>query len=623
MSYPENLRPFREHFSFLVFLSFIIIAHASRCLSANNSAGNQTPTYRMKEVVVTATKYETAKQDIAANIEVVTHEDIENWPVSTVAEVLQYIPGVYMEFNGGLGSFATIRIQGSETRHVAVCIDGVPLNQLANPLTDLSFIPIDSIERIEVYKGAASSAWGSALGGVVNIITRDPDPGKPISGNARISYGEFDTLKSRGSLRGTKDRFGYLLSFTHDQTDGFTENTSYQQNALYAKVHYDIGDASRLSFVFSDDDGLGADPSRNKNTYWSDSQSKRTYQRLLFETEIFEHWSFSAEARHHRYSLLIEEVYQDRRDIFNDYADETWGGGARLNYSKKGGHNFNIGFDGNLGSYDWQNYDRTYHANNWALWTNDTLTLGTFTINAGIRYDNDDTFGGTVSPSAGLVYHLWQDKALLRLQVSRGFSAPPAAWVDAPPPYGNRNLKPEVAMNYQLGFEIEPDKKIKFALNLFRADVDNLIQFDLNAYKFLNIDKVVRQGVEGSITINLPFDFSVSLNGTYVDVRNGLTGEVVRDIPPTLFTLRVSHQYHLFTHTLIGTYVDNNSSYAETMDKVFVFNYHFNLQLPFGKPHYQVSLFGSVYNVTDVSYVYRYVWPKPRRWAEGGVIIKF
>lgn len=625
MSIRHNLPSFFRCVNLTLFCLAVILAYAPVCISASKSADIQVPTYRMKEVVVTATQYETAKQDIAANITVISRDEIEKLPVSTVAEVLQYLPGVYLEFNGGLGSNATgIRIQGSERRHVAIYIDGVPLNQLANPQTDLSFIPIGNVERIEVYKGAASSAWGSALGGVVNIITKEPKPGKLISGDARISYGAFNTVKSRASLYGTKNRFGYLLSVTHDQTDGFSDHTDYQQNAVYAKVHYDIGDSGRLGFVFSDDEGQGADPLRERISFWGDSASKRTYQRLLFETGLFSNWTFSVDVHHHRFQSLIEDVYPDHREIWSDYVDETWGGGARLNYNNGGRHYFNIGIDGNTSSYEYHNLVLDSHANvdanNWAVFINDTLRIGDFSFNAGLRYDGDSTFGGALSPSLGIVYHTWGNKARIRLQVARGFSAPPASWV-YDPTYGNLDLKPETALNYQLGAEIEPVKWLKFELNLFRADVDNLIRYD--TMRLENIDKVVRQGVEGTISAVLPLGFSVSFSGSYVDVRNGHTDLVIQDIPRTLYTLQVTHGYKWLSHSLTGTYIDHNSLYAETVDKVFVFNYHFKLKLPVGKPHYQISLFGSVYNATDSNYIYRKVWPKPRRWAEAGVRITF
>jgi len=254
--------------------------------------------YRLGEIVVTATRQEVPKQDVAANITVIDRAAIERMPAATVGEVLQYIPGVSVQFAGGPGAMATARIQGSETRHVAVYVDGVPHNMLANPLTDLTTLPVDSIERIEVYKGAASSAWGSSLGGVINIITREPDAEKPVGAFVRTSYGKADTFKNRGHITGTKDRFGYFLSLTHDESNGFVDNSAYDQTAVYGKLHYDINDASRVSFMGSYDDANNEDPLIIYPDFWDDINQTRSYQRLLFETSLTDHLGVSVEGRH-------------------------------------------------------------------------------------------------------------------------------------------------------------------------------------------------------------------------------------------------------------------------------------------------------------------------------------
>ena len=73
---------------------------------ASDMAAGSRAVAQLEEVVVTATRVQTPKQDVAANITVITAEDMEKMPASSAAEVLQYIPGVYVEFNGGLGSDA-------------------------------------------------------------------------------------------------------------------------------------------------------------------------------------------------------------------------------------------------------------------------------------------------------------------------------------------------------------------------------------------------------------------------------------------------------------------------------------------------------------------------------------
>ncbi|MCK4389905.1 MAG: TonB-dependent receptor [Desulfobacterales bacterium] len=583
--------------------------------------------YELEEIVVTATRLEAPKQEVAANITVITRDDIEKMPASNAAEVLQYVPGVYVEFNGGLGSQATATIQGSDVRHVAVYQDGVPLNQLANPMADLSYLPIDTIERIEIYKGAASSAWGSSLGGVINIITKEPDPKKPFAADVRTSYGEFKTLKSRGTLSGTVGRLGYLLSLTHVESDGFIDHTEYEQDAVYGKINYELGKTSRVNFVYSYDEGSNADPVLNDleilgEHFWDDLDRKRTYERLLFETSPVENLNLTIEGRHHRFYNRIDDVFSDHTEIFNDYKDETWGVSARISYDTNDLNRLAIGFDEDWGRYEFINYAKDYETRNWATYANDTFTVGDFSFNAGIRYDDNDYFGSEVSPSGGVVYRFAGVDALIRGQVAKGFSAPPAAWVQDPQ-YGNKDLKPEIGINYQLGGEVRPFKFLRLELNLFRSDIEDLIRENPTTWKPENIDKVTRQGVEGNIRATFDSGLILSFGGSFIDVKDEETDEVIENIPRVLYNVSVSYTHEWMTHSLVGKYIYHNSSYPETHDQVFVFDYLFKAKLPFPDRYGKLNLFGAVYNLTNASYIYREVFPQPDRWIEGGVSFEF
>ncbi len=582
--------------------------------------------YELGEVVVTATRTETPRQEVAANITVITRDDIEKMPVSNAAEVLQYIPGVYVEFNGGLGSLAVAFIQGSDVRHVAVYQDGVPLNQLANPLTDLSYLPIDTIERIEIYKGAASSAWGSSLGGVINIITKEPDPKKPFAADVRTSYGEFNTLKSRGTVSGTKDGFGYLLSLTHDESDGFLEHTEYKQDAVYGKLNYELGAASRINFACSYDEGRSEDPILDDPTFWDDLSQRRTYQRVLFETSPADNFALTLEGRHHRFDSRVDDVYSTYKEIYNDYEDEIWGVSARMNYTSGAANTLNIGFDEDWGKFHrisevWA-ADIDGHTRNWAAYANDTVTEGDFSFNAGVRYDDNSDFGGEFSPSGGIVYRISGNDSLVRAQVAKGFSAPPGALVNDPL-YGNKDLKPEIGINYQLGGEIRPLKFLRLELNFFRSEIEDLIRENPTTWKPENIDEVTRQGVEGSIRLTFDFGLALSFGGSYVDVRDEKTDEVIENIPRTLYNVSASYTHKWMAHSIVGKYIDHNSSFQETQDQVFVFDYLLKVKLPFPDQYGKLNLFGAVYNLTNASYIYRGVFPKPDRWIEGGISFEY
>ncbi len=605
-----------------IILPLIVFRHIGYASASSRSYQSAQASYNLSEIVVTANRTPMPKQDVAANVTIVTAADIKKMPASTVAEVLRYVPGVYVEFNGGIGSIATISIQGSQTRQVAVYEDGVPLNMLANPMTDLSDIPVSAIDRIEIYKGAASAAWGSALGGVVNIITKTPDKKKAFAADIKASYGERRTSKSHGNVSGTIGRFGYLFSLTHDESDGFYENSAYRQNAAYGKINYEVGDTGRINFVYSYDRGRNEDPVTNHSDYWDDLHLRQTYQRLLYQCFPSADLSLTIEGRHQQQDSLIQDVYSDHRDTWSDYSERTWGTSARVNYEMSKINAINIGFDGDWGKYWWNNYTDRYHTGNWAIYASDTADIHPFTFNAGIRNDNNQDFGSEISPSAGVVWHLLDGRALVRAQVARGFSAPPPAWVHDPV-VGNPDLKPEIAVNYQIGGEVRPLSFLHLEVNAFRADVHDLIDMDPDARKLINIDRVTRKGVEGTLAASFEFGLDLSLSGSYTDVRNDRTHKTIQNLPRTQYVVSADYHWKWISQSLIGKYIDHNSSYPETKDKVFIFDYLVNIRLPSPERFGRQKLFCAVYNIFNTPHLYRSVWPQPGRWVEAGIELQF
>ena len=511
-----------------------------------------------------------------------------------------------------------MRIQGSEVRHVAVFQDGVPLNQLANPLTDLAHIPVEGIERIEIYKGTASAAWGSALGGVVNIVTRQAESGKPVNITGGFSMGEFGTTGLESTVNGVKGGVGYLLSVAHQESDGFISHTDYSKTSFYSSFHADFGDASRLRFIYSNNTGQSADPVLDYPEFWDDSEQQRVYQQMQFDTSPNDRLHISLQGHHHQFENKIEDVFEDHREIFNDYSEDLWGAGALVKWTPDGKHSLVGGFDGNWGEYDWIYYSETFNTGTWALFANDTIALNRLSLNAGLRYDHDDNFGGEVSPSLGAVFRFEKYQGMVRAQVSRGFSAPPAAWI-YDPTYGNPDLSSETAVNYQLGAEMHPLEWLLVKADLFRADVDNLLNFDLDAMHWRNIDKVRRQGVETKIRATFDSGLSLSMGADWVDIRDETTGDTVRNIPRKTYHSTISFVKAGTSQTLFGRFIDQNSSYPETRDRLFVFDYALRIQpakfINYGRP----TFFLNIYNIFDAGYLYRTIWPQPGRWVEGGL----
>jgi vitamin B12 transporter len=612
--------------------SLALLLSASSAI-ADNTAPTGTGEFAIPEVLVTYTREETLKENVAANITVVTREEIEKIPASNLAEVLQFVPGVYVEFNGGLGSQATASIQGSSfaaVPEVAVYQDGVPLNMQANPVANLSFIPISSVERIEVYKGAASPAWGAAMGGVINIITREPDPNKPFSGTVQSSYGDFNTSRNTGSFSGTVDRFGYFVTVNYDESDGFAPLTNYQQDAVYAKFNYAIGDSSRLNFVVNHDEGKNQDPTALLSHYydfWEYFHQDRTYERLLYETRVSDNIACTIEGRRQEFDIRDTYLfYLKPEEPGYNYTEELYGISSRVSYDIKDRNHFVLGFDGDWGDYAYSLYSHGYNTGDQAVYSNDTLIIGPFSLIGGVRFDDNIDWGTVVCPLGGAVYHLPWYEALIRAQAAKGFAAPPPALLHDPI-YGNPDLKPETDINYQLGCEIHPVKLLKLEVNLFEADVDNFIDFDEATLKWQNIEKVKRRGVEARVSTDFPVgpsgNLGFSFGGTFLEVRNEETGEIIKDIPNQIMDISASYSIKRLTQSLTGRYIDNDSSFPETRDKMFVFDYLARLKLPSPGAGVIPSLFFAVHNITNAPYLYREVFPQPGRWIEAGMKCEF
>jgi len=112
----------------------------------------------------------------------------------SVADVLADSVGVSVRRFGGLGAFSTLSIRGSSSNQVQIYLDGVPLSRARNETVNLADLPLDSLARIEVYRGTAPVAFGTpGLGGIVNLVTKPPSATPTTELSA--SYGSFDTRK--------------------------------------------------------------------------------------------------------------------------------------------------------------------------------------------------------------------------------------------------------------------------------------------------------------------------------------------------------------------------------------------------------------------------------------------
>lgn len=205
----------------LALLSMILSAMTSQAVQAVDTSAAE-ETVILPTVTVTATR---TMEDVAktpSSVSVVTQKDIEAKRVDTVADALQLLPGVYKSQvgNGGL------QIRGFGSTNILVLLNGVPMNNTFNNGVDWEAIPVHTIDRIELVRGASSSLYGGrGVAGVISIQTKQVAPKesvRDIHWHGQIGHSSHGTWNNElGFDARVTDRVSVGVSAEQRRTGGF------------------------------------------------------------------------------------------------------------------------------------------------------------------------------------------------------------------------------------------------------------------------------------------------------------------------------------------------------------------------------------------------------------------
>ncbi len=162
-------------------LSLLCAATATATTTTHNNE------FTLGEVIVTG---EQQVVNLATTVNEVSTADLKARGAETAADALKMLPGVDVQTGGKGQSYVSIR--GFEQSDLKVLIDGVPVYEQYYRSLDLSQIPVDSIAKVTVTKGASSVLYGAnTMGGVINIITKRGTE-KPTT-DINASFGDYET----------------------------------------------------------------------------------------------------------------------------------------------------------------------------------------------------------------------------------------------------------------------------------------------------------------------------------------------------------------------------------------------------------------------------------------------
>ncbi len=566
---------FRHLLITAVFILSIELLHSQEVMSDSSA------TVVLEEIVVTATRSRIFRNDSPAQMDVIGRREIQNSNGATVADVLKGSSSLFLKDQGTHASLKTLSIRGSASEHVLVLIDGNRINSFQNGLVDLSLIPLNDVDRIEIVRGGSSALYGAdALGGVVNIITRNAVSGFHVRsegqagsfGNSRYLFegqgqiGSIGVLAGYSSERG-RDNFSF---HTNTQTSNDTiinlTNTDFtrRQEFLHLKVIQSEHSSMNFSLQQVDEERgtpgpLGpffSNAARQKDNNINVAASYFINSISGIQLDVKSHFLYSLENYHLPdpffpyitfYKNLFFNVNPQAQIRLNDWYQLTLG----AEFSQ--GALESADFDSRITRVQ----KAVYIANEQHV-DYDRNVLNRISLYQTVRYDNITDVDYALTPKVGVNLRLLNDGDFrFRATVGRSFRSP--SFNDLYfRGFSNPNLKPEHSTSFDIGLmttfcKETNDKQSTGEQNLeltyFNVNTYDRILFDPALFIPVNIGKVSSNGVEVKyagrffdrhLDVGANFTFTAARKRNFDYPTDSTYDKQIINIPENIFGLTAS-----------------------------------------------------------------------------------
>ncbi len=462
----------------------------------------------LSPIVVTATRTAQSADATLAPVTVITRADIERRQASSVPELLAGTPGLSIANNGGPGKATSLFLRGTESDHVLVLLDGVPIGSATLGTAALQHIPVDAIERIEIVRGPRSSLYGSeAIGGVIQIFTRRG--GGPARLRGRVSGGSYGTRSASAGLSGGGRRGWFAVDASAFHTDGFNACDPAAATAMAgcftAEPDRDgyRNQAGSLRAGYRFDGGLRVDVHALASAGTVDydggfSNQGKPLQRVLGARLDYDPggaWTARLDLGR---STDVSRNFKDGTFVSRFQTDRD-SAALQLDWSPAEAHLLTFGADYRNDQVSGTTPYAVDRRDDTGLFVQYQGHIGRHDLSLRLRRDDNEQFGhhttGGVSVGHDFAGHL-------RLVASYGtaFKAPTFNELYYPG-FGNPDLAPETSRSTELSLRGRPGWG-RWAVSLYQTDIDDLIGFDAS-FQPANIDRARIRGLEGELAARL------------------------------------------------------------------------------------------------------------------------
>jgi vitamin B12 transporter len=439
-------------------------------------------------IIVTATRSAIPLQNAIVPVTVITRQDIEQSLASDLAELLRFEAGIDIGRNGGPGQTTSVFLRGTESNHTLVLIDGVRINPGTVGGAAVQYIAPETVERIEIVKGARSALFGTdAIGGVVNIITRRNER---AAFQGSVGGGSFDTRSGFVTAGRSDEDSNVGFAVNWEDTEGYPPRVENEIDRGYENLTANLHAGKRLGSSYVTARHWQAEGSNGYLDFFLaplDQDFRVASSALELRTDLSDDLESILVLSH-----INDELHQAQSDDFVESTRDAldwqlslsrgnheWIGGVYLFDENAQSLSFGTGFD----------EDTTVRAvfleNQWSSGRHRTFLAA--------RLSDHESFGNNVTWNVEYAIDLNEEWSLTA-GAGHAFRAPDAT--DRFGFGGNPDLDPEVAEELQAGVRFRPNGRHAFGLELYSNDIEDLIEFDLDIFQLRNIAEVEIRGAE-------------------------------------------------------------------------------------------------------------------------------
>jgi vitamin B12 transporter len=520
------------------------------------SAAAQTPpdTFRLGEMVVTATRLPLPAAAVPASVTVLDGAALRTAGIRFVSQALRSVPGVSIVQSGSTGGLTSVFMRGGESDYVRVMIDGVPINDPGGAV-DLAHITTDDVERVEIVRGPTSVLYGTdAASGVIQVFTRRGMAASRVTGSfglgseARVgpqAAGRSPSWDASAGAAGRAGTLGYALTASRHSTDGaYAFNNNYDNTTIGGRL--DIGgDRTAAALTARWSDGTFHFPTNGGGAIVDANQYRASESFVLglaASHTLSPHVAANLSVTSRSGAYRIDDRPDSPADTLGSFAqlvtDDVDRAGADAWFDLRPSDALTLTLGGVV---EWQSAKNETLSEssfgifesasdndrrNTAVYGQAVLASGAhLTLTAGARIDENDRFGAFRTYRVGANWHAASG---LRLRASggTGFKEPTffenfaTGFVT-----GNPSLEPERTRSFDAGIEQAfLDGRLTIGATAWAQRFRNLIMFTFEPpagqeSNYFNVGAAESNGVELSVRWNPATGVTAGASWDWLDTR--------------------------------------------------------------------------------------------------------